>query len=404
MKLPPLTIRRLAVNNLKQKTFRSICLLAVVVILSFTLFAGSVMSASLKNGMGSMEQRLGADLLVVPRGAKTQIESVLLKGEPGCFYFSPAVMDALTQMAEVSQVTAQFYLTSLSESCCSSPVQLIAFDPETDFVIQPWIAQTYGGAVRDGQVIAGSDIILEPGQTIRFFNQTYMAAAQLDRTATGLDSSVFMTMETMRALVVSAHDAGVSFLADTEPEGAVSAVLVRLRDGADPDETAAAVRTAVPNADAVISKSMISGISARLGALVAYIDVLQTVLWILSAVVMAVVFSVTMSERKKESAVYRVLGATRRRLTGLVMIEAFFTSAAGGLIGTAAAAIIVLPFSTYIGSKLQLPYLQPNAGEIAALLAFSLLLSLAVGPLASIVSAVKISRAETYLTLREGEQ
>ena len=49
------------------------------------------------------------------------------------------------------------------------------------------------------------------------------------------------------------------------------------------------------------------------------------------------------------------------------------------------------------------PYLLPGMGEILLILCGSLLLSAACGPLASAHAARKISRAETYHTMREGE-
>ena len=45
----------------------------------------------------------------------------------------------------------------------------------------------------------------------------------------------------------------------------------------------------------------------------------------------------------------------------------------------------------------------PPAGAVLGLLALGLLLSAVVGPIAAVYAAVKISRAETYVTMREGE-
>jgi putative ABC transport system permease protein len=67
------------------------------------------------------------------------------------------------------------------------------------------------------------------------------------------------------------------------------------------------------------------------------------------------------------------------------------------------ASVIVFPFSAYIGIKLELPYLQPGFGIILALLVLSLLLTFVIGPLTALYSAVKVGRAETYATIREGE-
>lgn len=403
MKHKPLTNGKLSLFNLRGRPFRTSCLIIVVAVLSFTLFGGAVLTLSLENGLNSLQQRLGADLMVVPDGYEADLEGILLKGEPSYFYFNNAVVRQIEQISGVSQVTPQIFLTSLSESCCSSQVQLIGFEPETDFVIMPWIAKTYASAIEDGSVVAGSDIVLENDCTIKLFNRTYPVAAQLEKTATGLDSSVFMSIGTMKSLYASAMENGIRFIASEEPESAVSSVPVRIGKGYDAQTVAKNIRANISNVDVIVSKNMISGISDNLGTFVAYIRVFSVVLWILAAVVLAALFSVSMNERKKEFAVLRILGATRKKVVGMVLTESLFVSLLGGVVGAAAASAVVFPFSAYIGNSLQLPYLEPDVGSVLRVLVTSLLLSFAVGPLASIYSAAKISRAETYLTMREGE-
>jgi len=244
---------------------------------------------------------------------------------------------------------------------------------------------------------------LESDQTLRFFNQTYPVAAQLEKTATGLDTSVFMSMDTIQSLFTSARESGMNFIYDEEPKEAVSSVLVRINKDLNADTVASNIRAGIPNVDVIVSKNMISGISGNLSSLVDYIRVLSIVLWIFAAVILLVIFSATINERKKEFAVIRILGATRRRLAVIVLTESLYLSVAGGVVGVAAASLVVFPFSAYIGERLQLPYLEPEIGAVLGVLALSLLLSFLVGPLASIYSAVKISKAETYLTMREGE-
>ena len=405
MKQTFLSVRQLSLYNLKRRLFRTACLSVVVAVLAFTLFGGAIMASSLQNGMSSMEQRLGADLMVVPKGQGEQTEAILLQGIPDYFYFDGSVAKEVAQADGVTQVSSQFFLASLSAVCCSVPVQLIGYDPETDFVIQPWIAKTYSGTIGDGQLIVGSNIVLGSNNTLKFFNHTFTVAAKLDKTATGLDSSVFMNMNTMQTLLDAAKKMRVKFLSDGEPEGSISAVLVKIDKNYRADAVESAIRSAVTDADIDIVKpqAMMQGISKNLDSLVGYIHTLSAVFWILAIVILAVVFSVTINERKKEFAVFRILGATRKKLVEIVLTESLFVSLAGGVLGTAAASIIVFPFSTYIGEKLQLPYLQPSAGVILGALGLSLLLSFAVGPLASIYSAVKISKAEAYMTMREGE-
>jgi putative ABC transport system permease protein len=75
----------------------------------------------------------------------------------------------------------------------------------------------------------------------------------------------------------------------------------------------------------------------------------------------------------------------------------------GGAAGIVLASLVVFPFSTLISERLELPYLDAPPSGIILLAAGSLLLSALVGPLASLYSALRIGRAETYFTMREGE-
>jgi putative ABC transport system permease protein len=86
MKQTPLTSRQLSFYNLRRRPFRTFCLILVVAVLAFTLFGGSILTISLRNGMSSLQQRLGADLMVVPKGYEADMTGVLLRGEPSYFY------------------------------------------------------------------------------------------------------------------------------------------------------------------------------------------------------------------------------------------------------------------------------------------------------------------------------
>ena len=90
MGLKPLTTRQLSKNNLRSNPFRTVCLVMVVAVLSFTMYGGAILSQSLKNWLYSLKNRLGADLAVVPLEHESQYEGIILSGEPSRFYFDPA--------------------------------------------------------------------------------------------------------------------------------------------------------------------------------------------------------------------------------------------------------------------------------------------------------------------------
>jgi putative ABC transport system permease protein len=123
----------------------------------------------------------------------------------------------------------------------------------------------------------------------------------------------------------------------------------------------------------------------------------------LALIVLAAVFSLSVHERKKEFAVLRILGATRRKLAAMVLSESALAGISGGAAGIVLASLVVFPFSTLIGERLALPWLDAPFFSITLLALGSLFLSALAGPLASLYSALRISGAETYYTMREGE-
>ena len=86
-KARPLSTFWLAIGNLRRRPSRSVALASLAAIAAFVLFASTILAAGMKNGLGSLKARLGADLLVVPVGYDKGLEGILLKGEPAYFYF-----------------------------------------------------------------------------------------------------------------------------------------------------------------------------------------------------------------------------------------------------------------------------------------------------------------------------
>ncbi|MDR0877984.1 MAG: FtsX-like permease family protein [Treponema sp.] len=402
MTIKPLHTGVIAARNLRRRPFRTACLTVVVSIVSFTLFGASILTVSLRNGMDRMVERFGADLMVVPAEYARAAEAVLLKGEPQSFYINNAVVNTISSIDGINRISPQFFLTSIEDECCSLPVQIIGFDPDTDFVIQPWIAEVRSSGIADGQIVVGSQVYAQKGN-IKFFDENYPVAAQLRATSTGLDSSVFMNMKTLKDLIAAAHSKNYHFLADSAGSDPVSSILIKLDKETNPKKIIREIKEANPGVEVISSSNIVAGIVESLKALTAYIRSFSVILWILSVVVLAAVFSGTINERKKEFAVFRVLGATRKKLTSIVLCESALTGIAGGIIGIVLASLVLFPFSAYIGVRLQLPFIQPGGIAVIANIGLSLALSFIIGPLASIYGAIKISRAETYYTLREGE-
>jgi putative ABC transport system permease protein len=403
MKRRNLDTRALSLQNLKARPVRTACLAAVVTILAFTLFGGSILALNLRQGLDTMTKRFGADLMVVPKGTSEEAQAILLRGGTGYFYFNADITGKIAGIEGITCASPQYFLASLSAECCDAPVQLIAYDPATDFAVQPWIAEKYRGTVEDGHMVVGSRITLRSNGTIQLFNHEYPVAAQLSTSASGFDTSIFMTMNTMRQLIDRAHGEKYNFLADKYEGEIISAVLVKVNSSEAPSQAAYRIRQETGGVDVLVSQGIFSALAATLSGLVSYIHIFSAALWILAVLILAAVFSGSVHERKKEFALLRILGATRKKLVAIVLTESSLAGLAGGLAGIVLASLAVFPFSTLISERLELPYLDAPFFTIIPLAAGSLALSMLTGPLASLYAALRISGAETYFTMREGE-
>ena len=150
----------LAKANLKRKPARTAALTVLVGLLSFTVFASLLIIESLKKGISGIQSRLGADLIIVPEEYENEAMNVLLSGEPNYFYLDKDIENQLVEIEGIQQITSQYYLTSLSESCCDFPVQIIGFDEKSDFVIKPWAGKKYTPNEQGEIILAGYSVPL----------------------------------------------------------------------------------------------------------------------------------------------------------------------------------------------------------------------------------------------------
>jgi putative ABC transport system permease protein len=407
-KRPTLTFSDVVVCNLKRRSFRSICLIALVAALAFVLFGGSLITHSLINGTDGLAKRLGADILIVPKGYDQTIEGILLRGEPSTFYMSAEWVEKISAVDGVAAVSPHLFVASLNASCCSVPIQLIGFDQKTDFIVEPWLRTSLPGKLTDDEVVIGGAVSGRIGGTLTFFDRIYRIAAKMENTGTGFDASIFMNMDAARR---AAKDYAAKEETSPSPEEtlsseSISSIAVLIEDGF----TAAGMTRKINNEFGysrsgivvVPAKSIISNVSVGLRALTTFISVLSVILWILSTLVLTIVFSVILNERKQEFGILRSLGITRKKLVALVLLESGAISLTGAVTGVFFSALLILPFRVYIQETVSMPYMQPSLGKFLTIAAASLLLSFVTGPLASLLSSSKMRNCDVCSIIREG--
>lgn len=395
-------MKSLAAKNLKGKPLRTAVLVILSALLTFTVFGGTVIVESLDTGLASLENRLGADIMVVPYEAATQkkFEDMVLQGSTGYFYMDSSKLEMIKNTEGVKRVSPQFFLASTSSSCCSVAVQIIGFEPETDFTVTPWIKKSYGKDLEKLDVVVGNDLNAFVGDELSFYGVKCKVAAKLDKTGTGFDTAVFTTEETIKELIRSSLEKKMNDFKDIDPENSVSCIMIDVADGYTAEEVLNDINLHVKRVKAIQSAEMISGVSDSLSGVAGIIRILMTAIWVLGIVILLLAFTLSVNERRKEFAVLRVIGATRARLGRTVICEALIACLSGGAAGICLGILIILPFNDIIEQMLGLPFLLPDAVSIIKYVIIAVILSALSAVAASGTVAARISRIDTGVILR----
>ena len=393
----------LGLKNIRKRPYRSFCLILAALIGSYAVFVGLTLKSSLNHGITRMQERLGADLMIVPEDSEAQARNVLLTGAPEFFYMDSSIAGKISEIGGVDSVTTQFYFTSLSSDCCSTRVQLIAFEPGTDFVITPWINEKITDDLEHGQVIIGSEVTPLSNGKVKFYGSEYAVAGKLGETATGIDSSVFMTRDTMHLILDDAKAKGYQFLTAEDDSSLISTVLLKLNDKADVRQVEKEIYNAGSGVKILETDKLIIEVSSQLDSVGRIISLTLTVLLVFSFFTMVLFFSVIFHERKKDFAILRILGSTSKKISFLALSEGFLIGAAGGIAGMTFGILTVFPFNRYIENRLNVPYLMPSVPVVIFFGILGIVTVIVFGTVSSFLSTISLSHAETYYTMREGE-
>jgi putative ABC transport system permease protein len=347
-------------------------------------------------------QRLGADIVVVPQGAETKVQGALLMGTPSKAWMPASDVQKIAAVRGVAAASPQLYLESLSNaSCCSvSDMFMVAFDPKTDFTLEPWLKEKFGSDLSLGQAVGGKYVFVPEGQeNIKLYGYILTLRANLEPTGTNLDQSLFVTFDTAYDMArISRSQAEKPLVI---PRDSVSSVMVKLSPGADAKAVAVDILHEVPNVTPILSPDMFGAYRAQISGLLRGTVIVLVLVAVLALALMALIFSMAVHERRRQIGVLRALGATRGAVLLSLLTEALLLALAGGLVGVVLASVGVYLFRTALVSTLGFPFLFPPFGSLAALVAAGLALALICVALAALVPALRISRQEPANSMRE---
>jgi putative ABC transport system permease protein len=388
----------LALQNLGRRKARSLLLIAAVAIGSGVVFTGATLMRSIDTSMTLGFTRMGADMMVVPDGALTNITAALLTVEPTELVLDADAFDK-AGIASVERVAPQ-KIVRVEHSGIGDhheQVDLVGFDPAHDFTIQPWLAEKLNRPIQDDDVILGASRAAPLGSQILIFGTPHTVYGRLGRTGVGIhERGVFMSMAALDALADKVKAAVLA-------PGKVTGFLLELAPGATALQARFAILSTLKGVKVVTGDSSLTGIRQGLSALLSGILALMVLMFFSTALMVSVLFSAIITERRVELGLLKAIGARRSQVIGMMVIEAVIATGIGGLLGVVLGVLVMRFYErslVYYLENVGVPFVWLDTPHTIAFAAGAILLACVIGALGSLYPAWRASRRDPYDLVR----
>ena len=398
----------LALQNLGRRKARSLLLIMAVAVASGVVFTGATLMRSIDSSMAVGFTRLGADMMVVPEGALTNITAALLTVEPTDLVLDQDLF-ARAGIASVSRAAPQ-KIARVEHSGIGShhdSVDLIGFDPALDFTVRPWLVEKINRDMRPGDVILGAARAAPLGSELLIFGKAHTVYGRLGKTGVGThERGVFMTFDTLEALAGSIHGHGHGHGGGSPAvlqKGKVSGFLVELAPGATPLQARFAILSTLKGVKVVTGDSTMSGIRQGLAALLNGILALMVLMFASTALMVSVLFSAIVTERRGELGLLKAIGARRGQIVGMMVIEAVIATGAGGVLGVALGVLVMRLYErslVYYLENIGVPFVWLDGPHIVIVAVAAVVMASIIGALGSLYPAWRASRRDPYDLVR----
>ncbi len=394
-----MTLLYLAWRGVRARAFGSTLIGLFMLILAGFLLSTTVILWGVEENLRTGMERLGADFIVIPYDATEQAQTEVLTGKPATREALPLdYVGRIREMKAVKQATPQLYLGTIPGSPWSAADELyiIAFDPNTDFSILPWLKdKRISPGPRD--VIGGAAVnrigVARPlsvnGYELNF-------AGRLEPTGMWLDRALFLSFEAARRMI-----AGGAFFGGVSAETATSFV-VNLKPGYDGGRTALEMTLAVPGIYPVRAPRLLRTLAGQRGGLIQILFLALGIIWIVAVALTGFIFSIIVDGRRREMGLLRAAGATRNFIFRLVLAESSVPALAGGFAGIFTGGVFLVLFRSWLIAALEIRVLFPSLSALVLFMAGSLFISLVLVLPALLYPALRASRMDPAAAMRQG--
>jgi putative ABC transport system permease protein len=396
-------LRRLLLRNILGSLFRSGAVFVCAILVAGLSLSATLVVYGAQSGLRRNLSRMGADIIVIPWGTMSQDpDGAHLAGMVTERWMPRAYMDRIAAVQGVEVVSPQLYLATINDSSFSSMgnMVLVAYDPVTDFVLKPWLEHNPIGNLHLGEAVGGVAILDPDGdQNIQVFGYPLRLVRTLEETGGDVDHTLFVSFDTAQAIMEQVQSQPRPPF-EIAPES-ISTAMIKVRLGTDAHQVAVRMLEEVPGVVPIESTGFFQTQRAQVVGLLRTLIALAILTWALAMLFMGLVFTLAANERRQEIGTLRALGATKRLILRILLLEGLTLALAGGAVGIGTAILVASLFGEQIARTSDIYLVLPSPLGLAGLAASGLALAVISVTVAAWLPASRLSRQEPALTMRE---
>ncbi|MDZ4184825.1 MAG: ABC transporter permease [Desulfuromonadales bacterium] len=333
-----MTLTKLVFKNITRRRGRFVfTLLGITIgIASFVTFMS--MGGSLKNEIYRETAALGANLVVIPKGSCGYEQLSILTGDQMPTNISAA---EIASIRAIEGLTVVPFLAQQS-AINNKPVTVSGIEPAATLAFKRWeiSAGSYFQSADENGVVLGSaaarQFELKPGASVTIRGEKLPILGILGETGGRDDATIFLPLPLAQRLFNSADN--------------VSYAAIRVDNLAETDRYIEEIRVAT-GLGVVSDKQMLQSVLSIVGTVNITLQLIAAVAVIAAAFGIVNTMMAATYERKREIGILQALGARRRTIFTLFMLESGFYGLIGGITGVIFGLVTATVATPYISQN-----------------------------------------------------
>lgn len=395
------SLYRIALRNLRYQSFKTAILFVLIFTMTVALCSSKLLIASMEAGMQKTCEKIGADLIIVPDQYVDTVQNALFEGKACTVNFSKEWVERVKEIEGIETISYQLFLATLTAGCCDGENQLIAIEPESDFVVRVWLEKEGKASLKDGEIIVGSALGKEEGETVRYYGREFLIKDVLEETGMGYDNSAFITYQDAYDIASDPMYVGTfPFSADEE---SVSSILIKVKDGYSSSEIEENIKVAYGQDEITVYSAgeLTEVLAKQFEAYRIYGTWFEWIFITMAAISILAVYMVNISQRYREFACMSSIGFTFRQIMILLLEELAVNVLLAGMGGFIVTIGLFGLFRLAIHNVVSIPFLLPDMRQILVIGFGVIMLNLIVSMIAYVYVILRLRNTEIALLVKE---